>query len=124
MFEVSVTGHFSAAHHLRDYPGKCGSDHGHNWEVGVFVQGQDAVNNGMLIDFRILKKSLDGVLDEIDHSDLNDHDSFKGQNPTSENIAAFLYGRLSGELNCEDYEVHRVTVHETPSTTATFWKTR
>ena len=33
MYELTVQLEFSAAHHLRDYPGKCGRLHGHNYRV-------------------------------------------------------------------------------------------
>ena len=39
MFEVSINARFSAAHHLREYKGKCEAHHGHNWDVEVYVKG-------------------------------------------------------------------------------------
>lgn len=122
MFEVSLKSHFSAAHHLKGYPGECAAFHGHNWEVEVFLRGSDLDETGILVDFRELKKAVEAVLEEIDHSDLNQVEAFKEQNPTSENIARFLYNELSESLNCDNYEMARVSVHETPGTTASYWE--
>ena len=49
MFEVSVRAHFSAAHHLPGYPGTCASAHGHNWEVEVFVRGEELDDDTLLL---------------------------------------------------------------------------
>lgn len=122
MFEVSVRTHFSGAHHLEGYPGKCAAHHGHNWEVEVFVRGERLNDIGILADFRHIKDAVKNILDKIDHSDLNTSDAFKEENPTSENIARFLYRELSAKLNCDTYKIHRVSVRETPGTGASYWE--
>ncbi len=59
MFEVKVESHFSAAHHLLNYNGKCENPHGHNWKVEVYAQGEELDESGILIDLlKCLKKSL------------------------------------------------------------------
>jgi len=118
MFEISVRSRFCAAHHLRGYPGKCAAQHGHNWEVEVFLRGKRLNRAGMLVDFCDLKESVAGVLDRVDHQDLNRVSLMKGLNPTSENIARVLYKALSSAINRKDYRVVRVCVRETPETMA------
>ena len=122
MFEVSVRVDFSAAHHLEGYSGKCSEQHGHNWEVEVFVRGDKLNETGILVDFRYLKETVASVLDVVDHTDLNKLDMFTENNPTSENIARFLYRALSVKLNCAGYRIHRVSVRETPGTGASYWE--
>ena len=122
VFELSVKSHFSAAHRLVDYQGKCASLHGHNWTVEVFVRGEPLSEAGMLVDFRQLKEALKETLEILDHSELNAQDSFGGIDPTSENIARWLYGELSSRLNTDAAKVYRVCVGETPETTASYWE--
>jgi 6-pyruvoyltetrahydropterin/6-carboxytetrahydropterin synthase len=120
MYELSVKGRFSAAHRLRDYAGACAAVHGHNWDVEVFVRGTALDRRGMLVDFRVMRESLRAVLAELDHADLNAVDLLDGRNPTSEVIAFCLFRRLSAALNAETCRVHRVAVHETPESCASY----
>lgn len=121
MFELSIKTHFSAAHRLVGYAGPCANPHGHNWEVEVFVRGPRLNPLGMLIDFKDIKKAVRTAMDEVDHCDLNQLPAFVRENPTSENLARFLHERLSNLLNGADLQVHKVTVCETPGTTASYW---
>jgi len=120
MFEVSVRSHFSAAHHLEGYQGGCESQHGHNWEVEVFVEGAALDPIGMLVDFRSVKTALAAELDELDHRDLNTLEVFGSHNPTSERIAEFLFHGLSSKLSVNGCRVSRVSVQETPGAKATY----
>jgi len=122
MFEVSVKTHFSAAHHLVGYPGHCAALHGHNWDVEVFLCGKKLNPTGILVDFRTIKETVRSVLGELDHSDLNKHKAFRRQNPTSENIARFLYHELSKQLSRRECKVSCIAVGETPESRARYWK--
>jgi 6-pyruvoyltetrahydropterin/6-carboxytetrahydropterin synthase len=122
MFELSIKTRFSAAHHLVGYPGSCASLHGHNWEVEVVVHGKRLDKTGILMDFRELKAAVNQIIKEIDHSDLNAVAALKGVNPTSENIAKFLFGRISKAVNGPRSRVARVSVNETPDSRAVYWR--
>jgi 6-pyruvoyltetrahydropterin/6-carboxytetrahydropterin synthase len=122
MFEISVKTHFSAAHRLVGYPGHCANPHGHNWEVEVFVRGRKLNKTGILVDFKQLKEEVRRILGEVDHSDLNKQKAFRKQNPSSENIARFLYTRLSAKIDDRTCKVFCVTVRETPESMAKYWK--
>jgi 6-pyruvoyltetrahydropterin/6-carboxytetrahydropterin synthase len=122
MFELSVKTHFSAAHRLIGYDGQCANFHGHNWEVELFLRGSKTNDLGMLVDFRDIKRALREALKDLDHADLNQLPAFVRDNPTSEHIARFLYGILSGKLDTDRCRVHKVTVCETPGTTASYWE--
>lgn len=122
MYELGITTHFSAAHHLVAYPGACAVLHGHNWKIEVYVQGEELDELGMLVDFKQLKSSVAELMDELDHSDLNTHEAFRDLNPTSERIAEFLYKRLVTASEGEPFSIARVIVHETPGSKATYWE--
>ena len=94
MFEIKVIGEFSAAHNLRGYRGKCEELHGHNWKVEVLVSGKKLNKTGMIIDFKQIKFYLNKVLQKLDHNCLNRLNYFKRLNPTSENIAKYIYEDL------------------------------
>jgi 6-pyruvoyltetrahydropterin/6-carboxytetrahydropterin synthase len=122
VFEVYVKSHFSAAHSLRGYAGDCARVHGHNWMVEVFVRCTELDELGIGIDFRDIKAALKDVLVGLDHCNLNDLLQFTEQNPTSENIARFLYKELSRRLNTGKIQVSRVKVSETPGAGAFYWE--
>lgn len=122
MYGISVKTHFSGAHHLRGYDGACSKLHGHNWEVEVFLSGPKTNKTGMLADFNEVKSAVGRVLDNLDHEDLNSLQMFADANPTSENVAKYLYHELSAVLNGPQYTVCRVWISETPGTAASYWE--
>jgi 6-pyruvoyltetrahydropterin/6-carboxytetrahydropterin synthase len=93
-FQVSVTKTFAGAHFLRQYKGKCENLHGHNWQVRACFGGQNLTDNGMLLDFTEIKKSLNEIIVLLDHKCLNDTPPFDKINPTAENIALFIFNAL------------------------------
>jgi 6-pyruvoyltetrahydropterin/6-carboxytetrahydropterin synthase len=87
---------FDAAHHLPWVPvgHKCGRKHGHTWRVELHVTGTVDPRTGMVIDYYDIHAAAKPVIDELDHHDLNDVIPI----PTTENIAAWLWCRLSPAL--------------------------
>lgn len=122
MYEVSINAHFSAAHHLRGYPGSCAALHGHNWEVEVFVCGETLNDTGILVDFRQLKSVVQEELGILDHTDLNSLEAFRNCNPTSENLAKHLFRAMSSRFAASACRVSRVSVKETPGSKASYWE--
>ena len=122
MFEVTVRSHFSAAHHLKGYAGQCAQQHGHNWSVEVTLRGTRLNATGILVDFRQIKDALKEALGGLDHSDLNKHKAFRRVNPTSENLARFIFAALARRLDGPRCKVYRVSVSETPDNTASFMR--
>jgi len=122
MFEISVKTHFSGAHHLREYPGECARVHGHNWEVEVMIRGPQPDALGMLIDFKIVKAAIRDQVAELDHVDLNALPAFAQQNPTSENLARYLFEQLRKHLDSPQYRIYKVRVSESPGSTASYWE--
>lgn len=122
VFEVYVKGHFSAAHQLRGYCGDCANIHGHNWVVEVHVRCDALDALGIGLDFRDIKAAVSEVLAKVDHHNLNDLEDFSIENPTSENIARFLYRKVGEILNRNGVRVSRVKVCETPGAGAVYWE--
>lgn len=98
MYRVCVRKRFSAAHRLLEYDGNCERLHGHNWLVEVTCEGETPDKLGMLIDFRVLKKSLGCIIEELDHNFLNDLPQFKKINPSSEYIARYIFDQMSADI--------------------------
>jgi len=111
MYRLSVQLDFSAAHHLRGYPGKCSRLHGHNYRVEVTVAGAELDENGMLIDFSRLKDVCAPVAAEFDHT---------LQSPTTENIARYIYGEIAQRLANTPATVAAVRVRESATSSATY----
>jgi 6-pyruvoyltetrahydropterin/6-carboxytetrahydropterin synthase len=111
---------FAAAHNLINYQGDCENLHGHNWRVEVTVAATELDSAGLGIDFKILKKQTNLILDELDHKYLNDLEPFKLTSPSSENISRHLFERLSEVLNSDNVIVERVNVWESDNACASY----
>jgi 6-pyruvoyltetrahydropterin/6-carboxytetrahydropterin synthase len=123
MYELKIISHFAAAHQLREFKGKCENLHGHNWKIEVFVRGENLGKDGLLIDFKLIKETTNRILDELDHQFLNELEPFKTLNPSSENIAHYLFKSLSQELNRDNIRIAKVTAWESDSACATYMET-
>lgn len=101
---------FDAAHFLPKHEGKCHNLHGHTYKVEVTVRGPIQTEGpacGMVMDFGDLKERVLPVIESLDHQSLNTF----FENPTAENLAAFLGEDLSTVLP----DLHAVKVWETPT---------
>ncbi len=117
MYKIKIEGDFSSAHNLRGYKGKCEALHGHNWKVEIAVTSSKLDKIGMVIDFKFLKEKLYNLLDKLDHNYLNNIDYFKKINPTSENIAKYIYDNLKSKVP----NLYSVTVWESDKACATYY---
>jgi len=120
--EVYVKTHFSAAHCLNGYEGDCARMHGHNWIIEVYVRCERLNEIGIGIDFRDIKIAVKDVLQGLDHFNLNELPAFQSVNPTSENIARYLYKELARLLNGDAIRISKVKVSETPGAGAFYWE--
>ncbi len=112
MYKVAIITHFSAAHEIKGYKGKCSNLHGHNWKIKVEVLANKTNEIGICIDFKELKAITNKVIEKFDHKYLNDLDSFKDNNPTAENISRYLYTKIKTILP-EGIKMDSVTTWET-----------
>jgi 6-pyruvoyltetrahydropterin/6-carboxytetrahydropterin synthase len=117
MYSVRIESSFAAAHFLTHYHGKCERLHGHNYKVRVWASGPALDSGGMLVDFGELKSALRLVLEELDHSLLNDRPEFGGD-PSAERIAALIFARLAERL--PEAPLSAVEVFETEANMARY----
>lgn len=89
--------YFEAAHTLPNHDGKCSRLHGHSWAGRVYVKSPSLIRTGpkqgMVMDFSDVKAYLRPIVEDfLDHHDLNRTTGL--ENPTSEEIARWIYERL------------------------------
>jgi len=120
MYELKIITEFSAAHNLRNFRGKCEALHGHNWKVEVVVSGEELDGSGVVLDFAEVKAATSEVMSEIDHRYLNELPFFIEHNPSSENIARYIFERLQEKITDERVRVQRVTAWESQDACATY----
>jgi 6-pyruvoyltetrahydropterin/6-carboxytetrahydropterin synthase len=120
MFELSVTGHLAAAHFLRGYEGPCKDLHGHTWKVEVTVRSVDLNDVGLVVDFREIKEKLKGFLAHLDHVCLNDLPYFQEHNPSTENLACYIYRNFARE--CHPLRLKQVRVWESESSSVVYYE--
>lgn len=120
MYHLTIHTSFAAAHNLINYQGDCENLHGHNWKVEVTVAAADLDNAGLAIDFKILKKETNRILDRLDHKYLNDLEPFRDISPSSEHIARYLFQELSTNLNSDNVKVEKVNVWESDNACASY----
>jgi 6-pyruvoyltetrahydropterin/6-carboxytetrahydropterin synthase len=118
--------HFNAAHrlHRKDWSdeknfevfGKCSNPnfHGHNYDLTVSVTGEIDKETGFVLDLAILRRLIKSEIeDSFDHKNLNvEVEEFKDLNPTAENIAVIIYGKLKKHI--PTHLDLKVTLYETP----------
>lgn len=122
MFELMIETYFSAAHQLRGYEGLCEKLHGHNWKVQVYVLAEKLNDIDLAIDFHELKKLTEEVLEPLDHSFLNDIFPFTEKNPSSENIAKWIFDSLKKKLYEAEVTLSGITVWESDTASATYFE--
>lgn len=98
-----------AAHRLPSVPAghKCARLHGHSFRIEIHVSGEPDAESGWIMDFADLKAAFAPIFAEIDHHCLNEVAGL--ENPTSENLAIWIWGRLKPGLPL----LSKVVVHET-----------
>ena len=120
MYEVTIIQSFSSAHKLSDIGGKCEELHGHNFKVEVTVGARNLNSEGILIDFRVVKKWLKEILDQMDHEHLNELPVFQGINPSSENLAHYIYTAMRHFVDTQNVNILRVKVWESENAAVTY----
>ncbi len=85
---------FEAAHRLPNVPAdhKCARLHGHSYEISVYVEGPVGAESGWVMDFAAISEASKPVFDLLDHRYLNDIPGL--ENPTSENLARWIWQRM------------------------------
>ncbi|MEV6621426.1 6-carboxytetrahydropterin synthase QueD [Amycolatopsis sp. NPDC051106] len=107
---------FEAAHRLPEVPEghKCARLHGHSYRVTVHVEGPVDPHAGWVMDFGEVKAAFKPLEEQLDHRYLNEIQGL--ENPTSENLAVWIWDRLVPQLP----DVSAVTVRETCTSGCTY----
>jgi 6-pyruvoyltetrahydropterin/6-carboxytetrahydropterin synthase len=122
MYEIKIESSFSGAHRLTDYDGKCENLHGHNWKVEILVSSSELAEDGMVLDFRKLKEITQAVLETLDHRYLNEIPYFAEINPSSENIAKYIFDHLKDRLEGGQARLTKVTAWESAGACASYYE--
>ncbi len=114
--ELSKTFKFDAGHYLPNVPAdhKCARPHGHSYRVTVVVAGEVDPRTGWVMDFSEIRRVLDPLIATLDHTSLNEVEGLA--NPTSEQIAKWLWERVSPEMA----QLQSITVSETDTSSCTY----
>mgnify|MGYP001047997345 FL=1 len=137
MYILKTEHSFDAAHFLYGYDGKCSNIHGHRWKIILEVKTEelkdDVQHRGMYVDFGELKKDLRELADSMDHALIIEKntlkettlEALKSENfhiialdfrPTAENMVRYFHEKIKAL----GYNMHAVTVYETPTNGATY----
>lgn len=100
---------FEAAHRLPHVPEghKCARLHGHSFRAEIHVRGPVHPELGWVTDFADIKDAFKDFYDQLDHHYLNEVEGL--ENPTSENLARWIWDRVRPALP----GLSRVVVRET-----------
>ena len=98
-----------AAHRLPNVPPghKCARLHGHSFQIEVYIQGEVGEVSGWVMDFSEVKAAFQPLHDRLDHNYLNEIAGL--ENPTSENLARYLWRELKPALS----GLSKIVVRET-----------
>ena len=107
MYYVEKTLTISAAHNLNlSYESKCENLHGHNWKIIVYCKAKELDQDGMVTDFKHIKRI---VKSNFDHKYINE---VLDVNPSAENIARWICDHVK---NC-----YKVLVQESEGNQAIY----
>ena len=120
MYTLTTMVEFSSAHTLIGHSGPCKKMHGHNWKVEVEITGEKLDKIGMVVDFKEIRKATNLVVDELDHEFLNNLEPFSEDNPTAENIARYIFTKLSEEFSNKNVKVNSIKLWETDKSAVSY----
>jgi len=105
-----------AAHHLPHVPEghKCARIHGHSFRIEIHVSGEVGELTGWVMDFADLRHAFQPLFDQLDHRYLNEIEGL--ENPTSENLARWIWQRLQESLP----SLSKIVVQETCNAGCTY----
>jgi 6-pyruvoyltetrahydropterin/6-carboxytetrahydropterin synthase len=108
--EIFKVFHVDAAHRLPHVPPghKCAHLHGHSFRIEIHIKGPVDPTLGWVIDFTDIVRAFQPLHDQLDHKYLNDIEGLN--NPTSENLAVWIWERLCSVLP----QLSKVVVQESP----------
>ncbi|MEO5623224.1 MAG: 6-carboxytetrahydropterin synthase QueD [Dokdonella sp.] len=114
--DISKTFRIEAAHRLPQVPSghKCARLHGHSFAIDVHVRGPIDPKLGWVMDYADIKAAFAPLFEQLDHHYLNDVAGL--ENPTSENLARWIWSHLQPRLPL----LARIVIHETCTSTCSY----
>ena len=102
---------FDSAHSLPNVPDdhKCKEVHGHNYHLTIYIENELVEKLDWVMDFAVVKKVVDPIINIVDHKYLNDIEGLK--NPTCERIAIWLWDRIKEGIP----SLIKIELNETPT---------
>jgi 6-pyruvoyltetrahydropterin/6-carboxytetrahydropterin synthase len=90
---------FESAHRLPNVEAghKCGRLHGHSFRCEIHVGGKVDRRSGMVVDFAVIKAAFEPIYAQLDHNFLNEVEGLS--NPTSENLARWIWARMEKNVS-------------------------
>ena len=137
MYILKTEQSFDSAHFLAGYTGKCRNLHGHRWKIEAEIWADELHGEGqlkgMITDFADIKQDLQELADFYDHALIIEKGTLKPATlcaleeegfriiqvsfrPTAENFSRHFYMILKEK----GYQVHAVSVYETPNNCAVY----
>lgn len=109
VMEIFKIFNFEAAHRLPNVPEghKDGQLHGHSYSVEVWIKGPVEPYKGWVMDLGSVKQAFQPLYDQMDQHCLNDIEGL--ENPTCENMACWIWQRLSSSIPY----ISKIIIHET-----------
>jgi 6-pyruvoyltetrahydropterin/6-carboxytetrahydropterin synthase len=107
--EVFKSFTLEAAHRLPNVPDShpCARVHGHSFVIELWVRGTIGARSGWVLDFAEISEAFRPLHQQLDHRLLNEIEGLA--NPTSEQLAIWIWDRVYGTLR----GLHKVVVRET-----------
>ncbi len=107
--EIFKSFRIEAAHRLPNLPPdhKCARLHGHSFRIEIHVRGAVDDHYGWVQDFGEISEAFRAVFEDLDHHYLNEVPGL--ENPTSERLAQYIWGRLARHVQ----GLARIVIHET-----------
>jgi 6-pyruvoyltetrahydropterin/6-carboxytetrahydropterin synthase len=122
MFEVAYETTFCSTHRLTEAGAPIEPLHGHDWRVEVVAVGDRLDRFGVVLDFEVLKKALAEIAATFHYKDMNEHPGLRGQSPSAEVVARFIFQDLRRSLGESGGQLRRVRVWEAPGCSATYYE--
>jgi 6-pyruvoyltetrahydropterin/6-carboxytetrahydropterin synthase len=118
-YELGVDLFFNASHNVRTN-GKPGPTHPHSWRIQARFTGDTTDKNGILVGFAEAKEIVQQRVFHFNGQLLNEIAPFDRIQPTSENLASFLYRDIKNEIDSLPLKLQSVSIWESPTNFVTY----
>jgi 6-pyruvoyltetrahydropterin/6-carboxytetrahydropterin synthase len=119
MFKISVQRQFVARHQLNLPDGSTERAHEHNWLITAELSRAKLSQAGFVMNFEDLKELLEEITAEFENKSLNEHNYFRQNNPSAEQVAKYIYDKLAAVLPAE-VKLEFIEVQEQPGCRAKY----